>query len=152
MLSLGPGVADPIGRAKGDCVFRKHALVPVLLSGLSAGCSGVDLEAERRAVLAADRAFAQSATTGGAEAWVEAFAEDGALFPQAGMAVGPDEIRRIMEVQFRVEGMKLSWEPTTAVVGGAADLAYTLGRWRLENVDPRNPMFGVVGTGNYVMI
>ncbi len=127
------------------------ALILTLLSALTIGCSRVDLEAERQAVLAADRAFAQASLTGSLKDWVEAFAEDGTMYPQRGKATGHDEIRRAMAPQFKVQGLELTWEPATAVVAAAADYAYTLGTWTLKNTSPLSPI-GVGGTGNYVMI
>ncbi len=129
--------------------------IAIILSfgcGLALGCSSVDLEAERQAVIAADQAFSASSVSGdGIEAWIDAFAVDGIMFPRLGMATGHDEIRRTMAPQFAVPGLELTWVPTVATVAAAADYAYTLGRWKLENTNPLSPV-GLSGTGNYVTI
>jgi ketosteroid isomerase-like protein len=128
------------------------AIILSLWCGLALGCSGIDLEAERRAIIAADRAFSESSVSGdGIEAWIDAFAADGTMFPRLGKATGHDEIRRIMAPQFGVPGLELTWEPTTVTVAAAADYAYSIGRWRLENTNPLAPV-GLAGTGNYVTI
>jgi len=139
-------------RHEGDDMNRNRlAYILLLWCGLALGCSGVDLETERHAVLAADRAFSHASLTNGIEGWINAFAVDGTMFPQAGMATGHDEIRRAMEPQFALSGLELSWEPTNATVAAAADYAYTVGRWKLNNNNPLAPI-GLAGAGNYVMI
>jgi len=91
---------------------------------------GPNLDAERAALLEADRQFAEETDARGADGWAERFLPDGVMFPPRGRVDGREAIRERMVPAFAPERPKLRWEPGTAVLGASADLGYTLGRWK----------------------
>jgi ketosteroid isomerase-like protein len=105
----------------------------------------------RAAILRADSAFADSTAATGPEGWTAFFAADGVMFPPRGRIDGQEAIRAAMEGAFAPGTPMLRWHPVDAVVGGAGDLGYTLGRWSsvLPQPDGRD---SVLSEGNYVTI
>lgn len=95
----------------------------------------VDVEAERTALLDADRAWSQ--TPPDVESFVDFFADDAHfLTPEGPTAVGQAEIREAVSSMFATEGFSLTWEPTEAVVSESGDLGYTVGTFELTMNDP----------------
>jgi ketosteroid isomerase-like protein len=115
------------------------------------GAAADDLEAERQALLQADRDFAAATAKRGGDAWGDIFAEDGVLFPQKGRVDGNEAVRETMKPAFGEGLPMLRWEPTEAVVGSGGDLGYTLGRWEMvaESADGKE---SISSRGNYVTI
>ena len=89
-------------------------LFPLAVSG---GCSGsMDLEAEREALMQADRDFDRDTAERGADGWADAFRENGVMYPKAGKIEGREAIREFMAPAFAGE-VKLRWEPVFAEIG-----------------------------------
>jgi len=123
-------------------------MVPAVL-GASSG--GPDLEAERQALLAADRDFALETSLRGGDGWADWFAPDGVMYPPTGRVDGQEAIRKMMLPAFTPDGPRLVWEPMEAVVGSGGDLGYTLGRWQ-QVVTAEDGTKEIAATGNYVSI
>jgi uncharacterized protein (TIGR02246 family) len=102
---------------------------------VSLGCApSVDLEAERAAVVEADRAWSQTAPD--VEAFVAFYAPDGTLSPpDAPTLVGPQAIRAYLEPLLGAPELTLSWTTDKAEVAGAGDLAYTYGTYEMSFLD-----------------
>ncbi|MFQ5778357.1 MAG: YybH family protein [Terriglobia bacterium] len=102
---------------------------------LGAGCApAVDLEAERAALLAADRAWSQSAPD--VDRFLSFYADDASLLPPgAPIATGKDAIRAYLAEFFAAPGLTLSWTTTRAEVARAGDLAYTSGTYQVTFLD-----------------
>jgi ketosteroid isomerase-like protein len=117
-----------------------------------AGCGpGRNLDAERAALLDADRRFAEDTAARGADGWAATFLPDGVMFPPHGRVDGREAIRERMAAAFAPGRPKLRWEPGTAVLGASADLGYTLGRWK--SVPPSSAGGdSILAEGNYVTI
>jgi len=125
----------------------------LVLGAALAACGGSppppDLAAERAALMQADRAFAAATLERGGDGWADFFAEDGVMFPPSGRVDGREDIREAMIDAFTPGIPSLEWEPNTAVVAAAADLGYTLGRWRSISRTAAG-LDSVRATGNYV--
>ena len=96
----------------------------------------------------ADRQFAADVAEGGAEAWADWFAEDGAM-----IQAGAGEIRGRTAIREAVgyldqPGVALRWEPTRAEIAASGDLGWTTGSYTFRS-GPDEP---VSGRGRYVSI
>jgi ketosteroid isomerase-like protein/quercetin dioxygenase-like cupin family protein len=122
-----------------------HRGVIVLALGalLSGGCgTSVNVEAEREALLAQDRAW--SAASSDLDKFVSYFAADAAFYPP-GMPVmtGTDAIRKAHGAMLAMPGFSVKWAPASAVVGAAGDIGQTAGSYEAT-------IGGVVERGKYV--
>jgi len=126
-------------------------VVLITLSGVSCAQAPVDLEAEREAVMQADRDFARDTAKNGVEAWVSYFSQDGVMLPDTGEVVrGHESIHALMAPAFDIPGFSLSWTPEFAEVSVSADLAYTFGSYETSAPDADGNR--VVARGRYVTI
>lgn len=133
--------------------MKRAAVCLVLASMWPLACAPtpvLDLEAEREAVLQADRDFAEAVAERGVEAWVSYFAEDGVMLTTTGEVRGHVAIRELMTPAFESPGFALSWTPAFAEVSEGGDLAYTFGTYERTVTDAE----GTLGTtrGRYVTI
>jgi len=97
------------------------------------GCtnSAPDLEQARRAVVAADSAWAAAAAAHDLEASVDAMAEDGIMFPpDQAPVVGRTAIRVYMAVAFATPGFSVRWVTGETRVASSGDLGYSFARSR----------------------
>jgi len=116
------------------------------------GCSNrIDLDAERSALLQADKDWAQAAKEGNITVLKTYWAEDAVnYFPGQPVARGKDEILELVKRNRSQPGFSLTWQPENAVVSESADLGYTTGTFQLSLQNPEgNP---VERAGNYVCI
>jgi len=121
-----------------------------LFVALSACGTTPDLEADRQAIMDADRAFAQATAANGVDGWVSYFAEDGVQFRPGGTISGHAAIRDLMAPALSNPTSSLTWEPVRARVSSSGDLGYTIGRWESRAMGPDQQE--VVATGSYVSI
>ena len=108
---------------------------------------------DRDVLMEADRAMFEAEVS--SESPVDAFLtfclDDARLLPpDAPMASGKDEIRAVMAALQELPGYSLEWSPVTAEVGGAGDLGYTIGTYRMEYRDPAGDP--VVIDGKYLTV
>ncbi len=141
--------------------MRRPFVATVFALFLGLGCTGVvepttegiDLEAERVALMAADDAFSEaSSTSDDPIATVSAHYLDDAnvLAPDMPMARGKEASMAIFAALGALPEYSLSWKAEIAEVGGAADLGYTIGPYHMEFLDPEgNP---VVIDGKFMTI
>jgi ketosteroid isomerase-like protein len=109
-------------------------LVCVLIAAV--GCAHVDAEAARRSLLQADADFDRAVAERGVEAWVEAFAEDAAMFPRNQPLVrGHEKIRAEMaalgDPRKAPPDLKVRWKPLGAQVSADGTLGWTWGNAHL---------------------
>ena len=98
----------------------------------------------------ADRAFAAAVASGGADAWVSWFAEDGAqIQPYAGEIRGHDAIRRLM-AGLDDPSVSLRWEPVRSDIADSGDLGWTTGAYVSEITAPGGTV--TRSEGRYVSI
>ena len=112
--------------------------LPLLMGVLAVACTPagpqVDVEAERSAVLAADRAWSQ--TPPDLDAFVSNFTAEAAfLAGNAPAAEGMAAIRSATQEMFGAPGFALSWSPSRADVSACGDLAYTVGSYQITSDD-----------------
>lgn len=102
---------------------------------LDLGCApAVDLEAERAALLAADRAWSESGAD--VDRFLSFYADDASLLPPgAPIATGKEAIRAFLTEFFAQPELTVSWTTTQAEVARAGDLAYTFGTYEVTFLD-----------------
>ncbi len=106
----------------------------MLLAACTPASPQVDVEAERSAVLAADRAWSQ--TPPDLDAFMSNFTPDGAsLSGNAPAAEGIEAVRSSNQELFGAPGFALSWSPSRADVSACGDLAYTVGSYEITSND-----------------
>ena len=119
--------------------------------GCAAESESVDLDAEREALLEADRAWAAAAAAGDVERLTSFWADDAInYFPGAPVARGKDAIGELVRRNRSQPGFSLSWEPQEAVVARSGDLGYTSGTFALSIENPEGSQ--VTRRGHYVCI
>jgi ketosteroid isomerase-like protein len=107
-------------------------------------------DAVRHELLEADRAFNAAVQHRRIDAWVEAFATDGAQFRLAGAVRGHDAIREFMGAAFRDTAFRLTWEPDGAGVSDDGALGYTIGHSEARGRDSTAKPF--VREGRYLTV
>ena len=100
-------------------------------------------------LMEADRTFASDVATRGVDAWVEAFAEDGAMLQPGAEVRGHGAIREAMAAAFADPGFSLAWDPTHAEISSSGDLGYTIGRYVSTTPGPDGP---VTSEGAYTTV
>ncbi|MDX1392932.1 MAG: nuclear transport factor 2 family protein [Gemmatimonadota bacterium] len=90
-------------------------------------------------LMEADRTFASEVAARGIDAWVEAFAEDGAMLRPGAEVRGHGAIREAMAGAFSSPGSSLTWDPTHAEISSSGDLGYTIGRYVSTAPGPDGP-------------
>ena len=109
----------------------RNVIITVFAASTILGCarSTTDLEAARRAVVAADTAWAAAAKARDLEASVNAMAEDGVMFPpDHAPVVGRAAIREYMAGAFATPGFSVQWVSGETRVAASGDLAYSFDR------------------------
>jgi len=100
----------------------------VLLLAALAGCAKVDVEAEKAALMTADKEWSQ--TTKDLDKFMTYFASDATSYaPGAPAVTGTDGIRKLMGAIVGAPGVSLSWTASKAVVGAGGDIGYTAGTY-----------------------
>ncbi|MDA2934039.1 DUF4440 domain-containing protein [Acidobacteria bacterium AH-259-D05] len=109
----------------------------------------IDLEAERSAILDADRAWSE--TPPEVEAFVSFFA-DGAHFlpPEAPEALSREDIQKTASELFSLPGFSVSWSANFADVSQAGDLGYSIGTFELTVDDAEGN--SVIRNGKYTTV
>jgi ketosteroid isomerase-like protein len=106
--------------------MRRYGYV-LLLVGL-AGCARVDVEAEKTALMTADREWSQ--TTKDLDKFMTYWAPDATAYAPGMPAVaGADGIRKAMGEMLATPGFSLSWTASKAVVGAGGDIGFTAGTY-----------------------
>jgi ketosteroid isomerase-like protein len=128
------------------------SLTLLIVVGCSPSGGAPDLDAERSALLSADRAWfaAYSASDSPADAFVNQLVENAYLLPpDAPMAQGKEAIHAVIAELEGMPGFAISWTPAAAEVGNAADLGYTIGAYEMNLDGPEGPMTVV---GKYLTV
>ena len=119
---------------------------------LITACShNVNIEAERQALLDADKAWVNAAASGDVNKIKQYWTEDAInYFPGQKPAFGKAQILEIVKRNRSIPGFSLQWEPRDAVVSNSGDLGYTHGSYKMSFNDPEGNT--LVRSGNYVCI
>lgn len=109
-------------------------LVCLLIS--AAGCAHVDAEGARRSLLQADFNFDRAVAERGVEAWIDAFAEDGTMFPRNKPLIrGHEKVRSEMaalgDPRKGPPDLKVRWKPLGAQVSSDGTMGWTYGNAHL---------------------
>ncbi|HZX40274.1 MAG TPA: SgcJ/EcaC family oxidoreductase, partial [Myxococcaceae bacterium] len=93
------------------------------------GCSKVDLERERAAILATDGPWQQAIAARDVDRVVSFWADDAVVMPagQPSLA-GKSAIRGFVTETFKIPGFGLRWETSSVQVASSGDLAYALAK------------------------
>ena len=112
-------------------MIKTSHFIALTMTILMVGCAPesaepIDLDAERLAILEADRAWSE--TPPDVEAFVSAFADGGRLLPpEAPEAHSREDIQETASGMFSLPGFSVSWSPNFAGVSQAGDLGYSIG-------------------------
>ena len=141
MMDLGTENGKPSAPTKPTIAPANPAKVE------AASFAQVSVEAERRALLAADRAFAGMAQEKGeAAAYANYLAENARLHRNGQLPVlGREAINAALAKSTK----PITWEPAGSVVARSGDLGYTFGLAKRQGGGPDNPW---VPSDNYVRI
>ncbi len=122
--------------------MRVEAILSSLALVMLAGCAApppVDVDAERSALMEADRAWAEAyaASDDPAEAFVAQMVEDASLLPpDMPLAQGKDAIRSVINTLEGMPGFSVTWDAVAADVGSGGDLGYTRGTYQMTMTGP----------------
>ena len=118
---------------------------------ITACSNNVNIDAERKALLDADEAWAKAAATGDVSKIKQYWTEDAInYFPGQNPAFGKEQILEIVKRNRSIPGFSLKWEPRDAVVSNSGDLGYTHGSYKMSFNDPEGNT--LTRSGNYVCI
>ncbi len=128
--------------------MKKLALIALLLSVSLAGC-GVDLEAERAALRAADQAWSQ--TPPDLDRFMSFVADNAyTVMPDADLLQGKSKIRSLWSGMFTNPGFSLKWTATNVEVAADGRTGYTIGTFELNLKDSGGNT--LTRTGKYITI
>ena len=89
----------------------------------------MDLKAERDALMKLSRDWSAKVASAPVDDWIDVWADDAVLMPPGLPAVrGKAAIRQYVEAAAQVPGFQIRWEPESAFVSAAGDLAYMIER------------------------
>ena len=109
----------------------------------------VDVEAEKAALMEADKALLEAA--GDPEAFAGLFAENGSMnAPEAPRATGREAVQEFITQLGSLPNFELSFEPTHAMVSSSGDLGYTVGTYEMGFDGPEGKR--MKETGKYVTV
>jgi len=105
---------------------------------VSFGCgSGINVEAERAALLERDRAWAAAAGENDPELVFPYWTDDAVIHAAGIPAVrGKAAIRKFVASSRAQRGFSITWEPLEATVSQAGDLGYTVGSYQVSVEGP----------------
>jgi ketosteroid isomerase-like protein len=119
------------------------------------GCGSqptIDLDAERSALMNADRVWFDSyaASESPADAFAAQVMDDASLLPpDAPLAQGKEAIHAAMAGLEAMPGFSVTWSPSAADVGSGGDLGYTRGTYEMHVESSEGP---VTINGKYLTI
>ena len=122
-----------------------HRFVLLVALVAASGCAAsVNVEAEKDALLAADRAWAE--TVKDVDKFTSYFASDATIYALGMPAVtGADAIKKTFVEMTSAPGFALSFAPAEAVVAASGDIGYTSGTYEM-------PAAGASEKGKYVTV
>ena len=129
--------------------MRKGVWLLVVVAVFSACRQSANVETERNALLAADRAWSLNAND--TDKFVSYYAPEAAVYPQ-GMPVVTDTaaIREFANTMHAMPGFSLQWSAAKAEVSASGDVGYTAGTYQMAMNDAAgNP---VNEKGKYIAI
>ena len=107
----------------------------------------VDLDSERDALMAADKAWSES--IGDVDAFISFIADGAHLMPFGAPLAQGDAIRTTWEGLFSIPGFGLEWQATGAEVAASGDIGYTIGTFELTTEQDGTAM---LTEGKYVVV
>jgi uncharacterized protein (TIGR02246 family) len=135
---------------KQGVLMRSVALCLLTFPILLLGCrpAPMDLEAERRAILAQDQAWASAAAAKDLERTVEYWTGDATLMPPDMAALkGKDAIRKYVGGAFQAPGFSVTWKAQEVVVGPGGRTAYEIATNQFTIADPAGALHTSTGKG-----
>lgn len=93
------------------------------------GCSRVDVDAERAAILATDKPWQEAIAAKDVERSIAFWADDAVVMPPGQPSlVGKDAIRRFVTESFKIPGFGVRWETTAVNVSPNGGMAYAFAK------------------------
>ncbi len=131
--------------------MRRSLILLVLLAACSIERKTpppADRSADREALMAADRAFADSTAAHGLDGWMQFYAADAVRLELGGEATqGLEGIRAKDSLIFVDPSRLLTWQPVSSGVFADGQHGFTTGRWARVRLDSTRD---TLGTGRYV--
>ncbi|MGD2136148.1 MAG: DUF4440 domain-containing protein [Gemmatimonadales bacterium] len=125
--------------------------VAVALAAVVGCAPPVDVNAEREALLAADRAWAEAAASRDVERIVSYWTDDARLYnPGEPPYQGKEALREMVADGMDTPGFSITWEAEDAVVASSGDMGYTFGRNTLTVPGPDGALMTI--HGRYVTV
>jgi ketosteroid isomerase-like protein len=123
----------------------------VLLVGSAAAVTRSSREADREALLKADRAFDDATATRGLDGFRSFLADDvSTLRPDKPVIQGKEAVAEAWRALLANPALAIRWAPISASVSSGGDLGYTIGSYEITRTDERGKR--VAGSGKYVTI
>jgi ketosteroid isomerase-like protein len=121
------GLADDPRLFSGYCIcVRQKKTDPA--QGQEAAATGVDVAAERAALVRADKAWSDAAAARDVETVLSYWTDDATVYPPGQPAVvGTDALRRYVTGGFALPGFSIGWETHAFEVSASGDMAYGVG-------------------------
>jgi len=135
--------------------MRFTTSLTTLTLAMIVGCSpqpAVDLDAERDALMSADRTWfeAYAASDTPADVFAAKMTDDASLLPpDAPMARGKEAIHEVITMLEGLPGFSVAWSSDVADVGSGGDLGYTRGTYEINMDGPDGPITII---GKYITI
>lgn len=120
--------------------MSRHFILACALIVLTTGSSlGVDVVAERKALLETDRAWASAAATGDLDRVFPNWADEAVIIAAGMPAVrGKAAIREFVSKNRAQPGFSITWDPREAVVAQDGSLGYTVGNYMISTDGPES--------------
>lgn len=137
--------------------MRSTVFLSLLVLLIGSGCAPqpqvaepepLDLDAERGALMAADRAWAEAyaASDSPADAFVDGVVDQAYLLsPGSPLAQGKEAIHAAIAGMEAMSGFSISWAPSTAEVGSGGDLGFTTGSYDMRVDGPEGGPVRIAG-------
>lgn len=114
-------------------------IAAVSLVALTVNCSNstVDQEADAEELMELSRQWSDHVAAGDIESAMEFWADDAVMMPpESPILEGKEAIREYVEAAVEIPGFSISWEPISAEISAAGDMAYMIERNVTEFDDP----------------
>ena len=127
------------------------ALLVVLLALSPVYSKPADVAAEREAIIRTEAAFQRARAERGMEGWLEFFADDTALIaPGSELVFSKQAMREKLTREGWNPQLLLEWHPVKVDVAASADIAYSVGTWRMTGTDAKGGKVSL--TGKYLTV
>lgn len=117
--------------------LKTIAVVALVALTVSCNDSTVDHEAEAEVLMELSREWSDHVASGDIEEAMKFWADDATMMPpDSPILTGKEAIRKYVDAAVEIPGFSISWEPISAHISSAGDMAYMIERNVTEFDDP----------------